>query len=64
MRKLSNKQKRFLTTVVEEKDVDLTWDMGVEDYAYAYGLNKYETFDQDADRFMHDLAMERLNNAN
>ena len=57
MRRLSAQQKKALTEWRENNHADsiFTFDMDKETYNRIFNLNPHETFESNANRFMHDL---------
>jgi len=57
MRKLNAKQKKALTEWMEENHANsiFTFDMADETYEKIFEMNPHETFEANANRFMHDL---------
>ncbi len=57
MRRLNAKQKKMLTEYSKNNRV-----LGLEMYEALEQANDYETLWQDAERFIHDKRMERIDN--
>jgi hypothetical protein len=62
MRQLNAKQKKFLVNLIENKDFSRTDDFENGEFGELEAMGDHETLYQNANRFMSDYRISKLNN--